>query len=101
VIHREERPAGPGRSAGPARTVHRLPELLGPVVLILVGLVLVVVAWVGSAAQDTVSPQLTFVNLGASGVVLVGVGCAIHLLNLRRAVRRRRSDVTSHRRLVG
>jgi hypothetical protein len=94
VIHRDARPAGPRRS------VPRLPDLLGPVVLVLVGLVLVVVAWVGSAAQDTVSPQLSFVNLGASGVVLVGVGCAVHLLNLRRAVRRRRLDVTSHRRLV-
>ena len=89
------------RPPAPGRVAPRLPDLLGPVVVIVVGVALVLVGWVGAAAQDTVSPQLAFANVGVSGVVLVGVGCAIHLLNLRRAVRRQRLDVTGHRRLTG
>ena len=73
---------------------------MGPVVLVVVGLVLVVLAALGAASEDTVAPQLTYLNLGVGGVVLAGAGGAVHLLGLRRAVRRRRLELAAHRRLA-
>lgn len=79
----------------------RLPDVTGPVVLELVGVLVVVLAWVGANAEDTVAPQFLFLNLGIGGVVLAGAGNVLHLLGLRRAVRRRRAEVTAHPRLSG
>jgi hypothetical protein len=82
------------------RSRPRLPDVTGAVVLALVGVVLVVLAAIGAASEDTVAPQFTWLNLGIGGVVLVGTGSAVHLLGLRRAVRRRRLELAGHRRLL-
>ena len=76
-----------------------LPDVIGPVVLELAGVLLIVLAWFGANGESTVAPQFVYLNLGVGGVVLAGTGNAIHLLGLRRAVRRRRADVSAHRRL--
>ena len=78
-----------------------LPDVIGPVVLVVVGIALIVLSAIGANAEDSVSPQLTFLNLGIGGVVLVGAGGAVHVLGLRRAVRRRRLELAGHRRVVG
>jgi hypothetical protein len=79
----------------------RLPDSTGAVVLGIVGIVLVVLAAIGASSEDTVTPQFTYLNLGAGGVVLVGTASAIYLLGLRRAVRRRRTELSGRRRFVG
>lgn len=75
------------------------PDVVGPVVLELAGVLLIVLAWFGAHGESTVAPQLVYLNLGVGGVVLAGSGNAVHLLGLRRAVRRRRAELTDHRRL--
>jgi hypothetical protein len=70
-------------------------------VLELAGILLLVLAWIGARSESSVAPQFVYLNLGIGGVVLAGTGNAIYLLGLRRAVRRRRADVSAHRRLSG
>lgn len=77
------------------------PDLVGPVVLVLAGLLLLVLGWLGVRGEETVGGQLVHLNLAVGGVVLVGTGGGVHLLGLRRAVRRRRTQLAAHRRLRG
>lgn len=79
----------------------RRPDLWGPAALLLAGLVLLAVAWSGASGQDTVGPQIPFVNLGVGGVILAGTANALYLMNARKAIRERRIELGRHRRLTG
>ncbi|MDQ3294401.1 MAG: hypothetical protein M3527_08135 [Actinomycetota bacterium] len=79
----------------------RRPDLLGPGALLLAGLALLAVAWFGASGQETVGPQIPFVNLGVGGVILAGTANAVYLMGMRRALRERRAEIASHRRLAG
>jgi hypothetical protein len=76
---------------------HPRPDLIGPVVLNLAGILLLVLGWAGAQGQDLVGPQLPYVNLAVGGVILAGAGNMLHLLTWWRALRWRRLLLTGHR----
>jgi len=67
----------------------RGPDLLGPVVCNLAGILMVAVAWVAASGQPAFGSQLPYANLGAAGAVLAGAGNVVYLVGARRLLRRR------------
>jgi drug/metabolite transporter (DMT)-like permease len=71
----------------------RGPELVGPVVLVLVGLAVVVAAWAGASGQDKLGPQLPYLNLAVAGAVVAAAGNVLYLVGYRGLIRDRLDDV--------
>jgi len=67
----------------------RGPDVLGPVVCNVAGILLLAVAWVVSSGHPSFRAQLPSVNLGVAGVLLAGAGDVVYLVGARRLLRRR------------
>jgi drug/metabolite transporter (DMT)-like permease len=67
----------------------RGPDVLGPVVCNVAGVLLLAVAWVVTSGHPSFRAQLPSVNLGVAGVVLAGAGDVVYLVGARRLLRRR------------
>lgn len=80
--------------------VHPRPDSVGPMVLNIVGIGLLIAAWIG-ADGESVASQLPFVNLGVVGVIVCGAGNALYLFGWRMAIRRRRRIVARHPHVAG
>jgi hypothetical protein len=65
------------------------PDAVVPLVLTVVGIALVIGAWVAVSGEPSFSRQLGYVNLGVAGLVVAGVGQVYFLVSRRRAVRTR------------
>ena len=79
----------PLRPRGAPQAPARGPDLLGPVVCNVAGIVLVVVAWVATSGQPANAAQIPYVNLGIGGVILAGAGDLVLLVGTRRLLRQR------------
>ncbi|MGI8662548.1 MAG: hypothetical protein ACR2LQ_04960 [Acidimicrobiales bacterium] len=75
------------------------PDLIGPFVLNLAGIVLIVLAWIATSGRDQVGEQIAYVNLAVGGAILTGTGNAVLLNGYRRAVRSRREAIATHPRV--
>ncbi len=78
----------------------RGPNLLGPVVCNVAGVLLVVGGWMAVAHQPGFGDQLAYFNLGAAGVILAGVGDVVFLFGFRDLLRRRMGRLAARPRLV-
>ena len=76
------------------------PDVIGPVTLNLVGIALIIAAWVGASAQAQFGPQIVYVNLGVAGAIVAGSGDALYLFQARRIVAARRAALGRHRRVT-
>jgi hypothetical protein len=71
----------------------RGPDVLGPVVCNVAGILLLAVAWVVSSGHPSFRAQLPSVNLGVAGVLLAGAGDVVYLVGARRLLRRRMGNL--------
>ena len=72
------------------------PDLVGPVVLVLVGLAIIVAAWAAASGQDQLGDQLPYLNLGVAGAVIAAAGNVLYLRSYRDLVRDRIDQRTHH-----
>jgi hypothetical protein len=74
---------------GPQDRISPRGDVTSTVALNLVGIVLIVVAWIGASGQAKVASTFPYINLGVAGVLVVAVGNTIYLQGFRRTVRNR------------
>lgn len=67
----------------------RGPDVAGPVVCNVAGILLLSVAWAVASGHPSFVAQLPSVNLGVAGVLLAGAGDVVYLVGTRRLLRRR------------
>lgn len=65
------------------------PDLVGPAVLVVVGLAIIVAAWAAASGQDQLGDQLPYLNLGVAGAVIAAAGNVLYLTSYRNLVRDR------------
>jgi hypothetical protein len=74
---------------GPVVERERRPDATVAVVLNVIGVVALLLAWVGASGLATFEKQIVFVNLGVGGVIVAAAGDVLYLLAYRRAVAER------------
>jgi hypothetical protein len=74
---------------GPQDLISPRGDVTSTLALNVVGIVLIVVAWVGASGHAKVAATFPYIDLGVAGVLVVAVGNTIYLQGFRRAVRNR------------
>ena len=69
------------------------PDLVGPVTMNLVGIAIVLAAWAGASGQESLGPQLPYLNLGVAGAVIAAAGNVLYLIGFRGLVHARLDDL--------
>jgi TctA family transporter len=64
-------------------------DVLGTVLLNLIGLGLLVAGWATVSGKTRLADQMPSLNLAVAGIVIVGIGNALYLMNQRRTVEAR------------